>query len=89
MHRTRLPLTVWFWAAYLVTTHTPGLSAVQRQRQRGLSYETAWARLHKLRLAMVNPEREPLKDKAEVDETYLGGPEVGLQGGAANCGRRR
>ena len=80
LHRTWLPLTVWFWATYLVTTHTPGLSAVQLQRQLGLSYETAWARLHKLRLAMVNPEREPLKDKAEVDETYLGGPEVGLQG---------
>ncbi len=81
LHRTRVPLTVWFWAAYLVTTHTPGLSAVQLQRQLGLSYETAWALLHKLRRAMVNPEREPLKDKVEVDETYLGGHEVGLKGG--------
>ncbi len=68
LHRTRLPLTVWFWATYLVTTHTPGLSAVQLQRQLGLSYETAWALLHKLRRAMVNPEREALKDKVEVDE---------------------
>jgi len=76
-----VPLTVWFWATYLVTTHTPGLSAVQLQRQLGLSYETAWALLHKLRRAMVNPEREPLKDKVEVDETYLGGHEVGLKGG--------
>jgi transposase-like protein len=76
-----VPLTVWFWAAYLVTTHTPGLSAVQLQRQLGLSYETAWALLHKLRVAMVNPEREALKDKVEVDETYLGGPEAGLKGG--------
>ena len=81
LHRTRLPLTVWFWAAYLVTTHTPGLSAVQLQRQLRISYETAWALLHKLRRAMVNPEREALKDKVEVDETYLGGPEVGLKGG--------
>jgi transposase-like protein len=81
LHRTRVPLTVWFWAAYLVTTHTPGLSAVQLQRQLGLSYETAWALLHKLRRAMVNPEREPLKDRVEVDETYLGGPEAGLKGG--------
>ena len=64
-----------------MTTHTPGLSAVQLQRQLGLSYETAWTFLHKLRQAMVNPERDPLKDKAEVDEAYLGGPEVGLQGG--------
>ena len=76
-----MPLTVWFWATYLVTTHTPGLSAGQLPRQLGLSYETAWARLHKLRRAMVNPEREPRKDKVEVDETYLGGHEAGLKGG--------
>jgi hypothetical protein len=37
LHRTRVPLTVWFWAAYLVTTHTPGLSAVQLQRQLGVT----------------------------------------------------
>ena len=81
LHRTRLPLTVWFWATYLVTTHTPGLSAVQLQRQLGISYETAWALLHKLRRAMVRPDREALKAKVEVDETYLGGPEAGLKGG--------
>ena len=57
------------------------MSAVQPQRQFGLSYETAWALLHKLRRAMVNPAREALKDKVEVDETYLGGPEAGLKGG--------
>ena len=49
LHRTRRPLPVWFGAAYLVTTQTPGLSAGQLQRQLGLSDETAWARLHKLR----------------------------------------
>src|SRR5713101_5894735 len=57
------------------------LTAVQLQRQLGLSYETAWALLHKLLRAMVNPEREALKDKVEVDEMYLGGPEAGLKGG--------
>ena len=67
LHRTRLPLTVWFWATYLVTTHTPGLSAVQLQRQLGLSYETAWALLHQLRRAMGNPEREALQDQVKVD----------------------
>jgi transposase-like protein len=44
-------------------------------------YETAWAMLHKLRRAMVTPDRELLKDKVEVDETYIGGPEAGLRGG--------
>ena len=36
-HRTRTPLPLWFWAAYLVSTHTPGMSAVQLQRQLGIS----------------------------------------------------
>jgi hypothetical protein len=44
-------------------------------------YETAWATLHKLRRAMVRPDRERLKAHIEVDETYIGGPEVGLRGG--------
>ena len=58
LHRTLLPLTQWFWASYLVTTHTPGLSALQLQRQLGIGrYETAWVILHKLRQAMVRPDR--------------------------------
>jgi len=82
LHRTRRPLTEWFWAAYLVATHKPGLSALQLQRQLGISrYETAWAMLQKLRRAMVRPDREPLHEKVEVDETYIGGPEAGLRGG--------
>lgn len=82
LHRTRTPLTQWFWAAYLVATQTPGFSALQLQRQLGIGrYETAWVMLHKLRRAMVRPDRERLKEKVEVDETYIGGPEVGLKGG--------
>jgi transposase-like protein len=82
LHRTHTPLPLWFWAAYLVTTHTPGLSALQLQRQLGIArYETAWAMLHKLRRAMVRPDREPLTAPVEVDETYIGGPELGLRGG--------
>jgi hypothetical protein len=50
LHRTRVPLRLWFAATYLVTTHTPGFSAIQLQRQLGLGrYETAWTMLQKLR----------------------------------------
>ncbi len=50
LHRTRVPLTQWFWAAYLVATQTPGFSALQLQRQLGIRrYETAWVMLQKLR----------------------------------------
>jgi transposase-like protein len=84
LHKTRTPLHLWFWAAYLMTTPTPGMSALQLQRQLGISrYETAWMMLHKLRRAMVNPEREPLTGQVEVDECFVGGIEAGLRGGRA------
>src|SRR3954463_14235115 len=81
-HRTHAPLRLWFAAAYLVTTHTPGFSALQLQRQLGLArYETAWTMLHELRRAMVRPERDRLTGTVELDETYFGGVEEGRRGG--------
>lgn len=80
MHRTRQPLPVWFWAAYLVTTQTPGMSALQFQRQLGIRrYETAFQMLHKLRAAMVRPGRDRVGTEwpVEVDETYVGGATQG------------
>ena len=82
MHGTHMPLRTWFWAAYLVATHHPGISAKQLQRQLALSrYETAWLILQKLRRAMVAPERELLKGEVEIDEFFLGGHEDNLKGG--------
>mgnify|MGYP001610156792 CR=1 FL=1 len=84
LHRSKQPLTLWFWAAYLVTTHTPGLSAVQFQRQVGLSsYQTAFTMLHKLRAAMVKVDRTKLNGIVEVDETFIGGSEKGKPGRGA------
>jgi len=79
---TRTPLHLWFWAAYLMTTGTPGISATQLQRQLGISrYETAWMMLQKLRRAMVNPERTLLTGAVEVDECFVGGLDRSLRGG--------
>ena len=72
MHGSKLPLTVWFWAAYLMATHSNGISALQLQKQLGLgSYRTAWMLCAKLRRAMVAPGRDPLTGLVEVDETDL------------------
>ncbi len=80
LHKTRTPLHLWFWAAYLVIA-MPGVSALQLQRQLGLGrYETAWMMLHKLRRAMAVPEREPLHDRVEVGKCWIGGPEAGPRG---------
>jgi transposase-like protein len=81
LNNSKTPLTVWFWAAYLMTTDKGGVSALLLQRQRALSrYETAWMMLHKLRRAMVNLAREPLRGEVEVDETWVGGTQAGLRG---------
>jgi transposase-like protein len=80
---------VWFWAAYLMTTDKRGISALLLQRQLGLGcYETAWMMLHKFRRAMVNLEREPLRGEVEVDDTWIGGTQAGLQGSRQLKGRK-
>ena len=72
MHRSKLPLTVWFWATYLMATHSNGISAVQIWSQLGLgSYKTAWLLCAKLRSAMVDPNRTSLSGLVEMDETTI------------------
>jgi len=51
MHRSKLPLTVWFWAAHLMATHSNGMSAVQLEAQLDITYKTAWLLAQKLRQA--------------------------------------
>ena len=72
MHHSKLPLTIWFWATYLMATHSNGISALQLQRQLGFgSYKTAWLICAKLRRSMVAPDRNPLAGLVEVDETGI------------------
>lgn len=79
--RTRTPLTVWFRAIWWVVTQKNGASALGLQRILGLgSYETAWTWLHKIRHAMVTPDRSLLSGEVELDESFLGGLEEGVSG---------
>jgi transposase-like protein len=75
-HRSRLPLTDWFSAAWFITSQKNGVSALGLQRVLGFgSYQTAWTWLHKFRRAMVRPDRDQLTGLVEVDETLLGARE--------------
>ncbi len=90
MKDSHTPLSVWFWGAYLVSSQTPGISAVQFQRQLGLKrYETAFQILHKLRAGMVRPGRDqlggpPPVDHIEADDTWVGGRSQGKGRGNHN-----
>jgi transposase-like protein len=82
---TRKPLRLWFQAIWLVTSQKQGTSALSLKQNLGLgSYETAWVWLHKLRAAMVRPDRDLLAGPVEVDEAWIGGLEEGLGGRQTN-----
>jgi hypothetical protein len=71
-HRSHLPLSIWFYAAYPMATHSNGMSALQLQGELGLgSCKTAWLLAMKPRRAMVAPGRSPLAGLVEVDETTI------------------
>src|SRR5947208_4566998 len=67
MHRSKLPLRVWFWAAHLMATHSNGMPAVQLGAQLGITYKTAWLLAQKLRRSMT----DPLEGVVEVDQAEI------------------
>jgi transposase-like protein len=82
--QTKTGLSRWFLAIYLVTSSKGGISAMELKRQMGFgSYQTAWSWLHKIRKAMVAPQRTPLSARVEADETYVGGARPGRPGRGA------
>ena len=75
---TKLPLTTWLLAIYLLSQAKTGLSALALKRQLGVSYPTAWLIQHKLMQAMADREdRYLLEGKVQVDDAYLGGERTG------------
>jgi hypothetical protein len=77
-HRSHTPLSTWFAAVWFVTSQKNGVSAQGLKDALGFgSYETAWAWLHKLRRAMVRPDRELLAGVVELDQSFVGGRSPG------------
>lgn len=81
---THKPLQLWFHAIWYVVSQKNGVSALGLQKALGLgSYHTAWEWLHKLRRAMVRPDRDKLNGVVEVNETLVGGESTGKRGRGA------
>jgi len=75
---SKKPLLLWFHIMWWVVAQKTGASAYNLMDFMGFgSYQTAWLWLHKLRRAMVRQGREKLSGVVEVDETYIGGKEIG------------
>lgn len=81
---SKLPLTVWFLAIYLLTQEKNGISALELSRQLGVSYNAAWRLKHKLMQAMKERDDEiPLTGFIQLDDAYWGGVRRGTPGRGA------
>jgi transposase-like protein len=78
MEHTKLPLTKWFLAMYLISQAKTGLSALALKRHLGVSYPTAWLLHHKINLSMAaQDDTERLSGYVQLDDAYLGGERTG------------
>ena len=78
MEHTKLPLTTWFLAIYLIIQAKTGLSALALKRHLGVSYPTAWLLHHKINRAMAQQDStHRLSGAVQLDDAYLGGERTG------------
>jgi ribosomal protein L37AE/L43A len=75
---TKLPLTVWFLAMFLLTQAKNSISALELKRQLGVCYRSAWLIKHKLMQAMARREAtRRLEAVVQLDDAFLGGERTG------------
>lgn len=70
---SKIALSTWLAALYVITAHKKGISSLQLSRDLGITQKSAWFVLQRLRFIMDDPTDEPLENIVEVDETYVGG----------------
>jgi transposase len=68
--KSTTPLSLWFYAMYLMANTRAGISAKQLERELGVTYKTAWRMFHQIRKVMGNNDR--MKGDVEIDEMYFG-----------------
>lgn len=70
---TNIPLSKWFVAMYLITSHKKGISSLQLAKDIEVTQKTAWFILHRIREMLKGNFSELLEGTIEADETFIGG----------------
>lgn len=74
MHGSKLSLTTWAIAYFLLTTNLKGVSSMKLHRDLGVTQKTAWHLAHRIRETWED-QQEKFEGPVEVDETFMGGKE--------------
>ena len=70
---TKLPLSKWFMAMYLISAHRKGISSCQLARDLNIGQKAAWFVNHRIRKMLTDNSGSFLSGIVEADETYVGG----------------
>ena len=74
--RSKIPLSKWLAALFLMVSSKKGVSAHQMHRMLGISYKSTWFMMHRLREAMrtgdIAPPMGGNGSIVEIDETFIG-----------------
>jgi transposase-like protein len=85
---TKLSLTTWFRAMYLITQTKQGISSIELGRRLGTTQTTGWKIKTKLAEVMrLAGESERLEGRIEMDDAYLGGQRSGGKTGRGSPGK--
>lgn len=85
---SKLPLTTWFLAMYLIAQEKKGISAMNLMRELGISYNAAWRLKQKLMQVMFERDQQyKLTGFIELDDAYLGGERTGGKSGRGAAGK--
>jgi transposase-like protein len=74
--RSKIPLSKWLMATYLLSASKKGMSTRQLSRMLGVSVKSSWFMMHRIREAMRESKPGALGGSnkvVEADETYIGG----------------
>jgi hypothetical protein len=72
-HQLKFPILKAFYIVYYLSTNKKGISSTELSRKLELRYKTCWLFKQKVMAAMKSSKKNPMKDKVDVDETYVGG----------------
>src|SRR5436190_2755304 len=68
-----LGLDKWLAAVWLIVNAKNGISSYEIHRSLGVTQNTAWFMMHRVRLALHHGTFDKMSGIVEADETYIGG----------------